>query len=173
MSKLHQGDLAAAQAGDESTLDSKLVTTLAKNDTASFAAGPQGRPPSAITNWIEFPAAGYNPSREALGVWIQNGSAWKIYAKDTVKKTVVAALQTARNANLPLVPIQAISAGGLAEPTSGDVASPMRVAKTTYGFCVRAQYRSSPWVFFSAQTGGLSKFEGELKKITDKNVLLM
>jgi len=139
--------------------------------TVRFAADERPNlPPSQIPAGVRFTTANstFIESREAAGVWVSDGYAWKIYKTQNTLAKVRADITTASNASLPLVPIQTVN--GQKVP-AGYVFLPVDSAQSTFGFAVKTQYLKDPYVFFSAQGTGLGSFQSILDKITNKTYL--
>lgn len=94
--------------------------------TVKFSPGADHRPPSSINNWIQFDEKYFKPSREAIGVWIQNGSAWKIYKDENLTQfnKMKKALSIVGAKKLPLVRLQGIPESGDPLPTTGLIKYP-------------------------------------------------
>lgn len=112
----------------------------------------------------------FRASREAAGIWISGGSAWKIYSKTNTLKKVKKDIETAKKAGLPLVPIEIID-GQKEQVATGFVFQPVGSQTKSFGFAIKTQFLKDTFVFFSAQEDGVTKFKGFLAKITNKSYL--
>ncbi|KAF7970994.1 hypothetical protein HWV62_22245 [Athelia sp. TMB] len=117
----------------------------------------------------------FKPSREAAGVWITAAkprSVWKIYRKTNTLDTLKKDIKTAEDNDLPLVPIEKINVGGQQEKVpTGFVFLPVDSPLKTFGFAIKTRFLENPYVFFSAQTGGVAIFRNFLKDIEIKSHL--
>ncbi|KAF7965588.1 hypothetical protein HWV62_42701 [Athelia sp. TMB] len=129
------------------------------------------RPPPPGTGYkFDESNSRFIASREAAGIWVAGGSAWKVYRKDKTLGKAKKAIKTAQDAGLPLVPIEIID-GQDEQAATGFVFQPVGGQKKTFGFAIKTQYLSDPYVFFSAQGHGVKKFKTFLEGVSDRNVL--
>ena len=158
----------------ESEPEPELSEAHSDEKTVRFvpAKSESERPPPPDTGYkFDESNSQFIASREAAGIWVSGGSAWKIYRKDKTLDKVKKAIKKAQDAGLPLVPIEIID-GQEEQAATGFVFQPVdNLKKKTFGFAIKTQYLTDPYVFFSAQGHGVKKFKVFLEGISDKSVL--
>jgi len=129
-----------------------------KKDTAKFRSPLKTFTPEM---WNVLKAT----TREALGVWLDEGKVWKVYSTDNQYKKVNDVVLAAKNAELPIAGAE-VKKGETSRSNTKPPFTPWKAS-----FSIITDHYTKPWVFFSGQRGGLPKFTNLIQGISNKTTL--